>query len=153
MIRKIYYYKKEGISSDLDSIKAVLRQKGVKLIDIRVCKYVEIDFFDEDDEDKVVRLLGKPLFTNCERCSFEELFFNFRFWEAHEELEKKWKVEEDIQKKKYLQSLILISASLIKYCKGEVNVSDKLLSNALSLIAELPEELLPLFYINFALDP
>ena len=146
-MRRIYYYK--GL--DAKEVKEKLRREGIRVVDVRVCKYVEVDFF-ADDEEKVLKILGKPLFTDCEKCSFEELFFDYRFWEAHEKLEAKWRVEKDLIKKKYLQSLILISASLVKYCKGEVEVSDQLLSKALSLISELPEELLPLLYVSLSLN-
>ncbi|WP_240931362.1 DUF309 domain-containing protein [Acidianus sulfidivorans] len=81
------------------------------------------------------------------------LFFNCRFWEAHEVLEEKWKANKNTIERKYLQALILICASMIKYQKGQKEISDKLLSDALSLISELPEDLLPLLYVRFCLYP
>jgi len=152
--RRIYYYDKDGISFTAEDLKSQLRSYGVEVIDVRTCKYVEVDFaYSEENEKTIKSVLGEPLFTDCSTCSFEELFFDFRFWESHEVLEKKWKEEKDTQKKKYMQALILVSASLIKYCKGQVNVSDQLLSKALSLISELPEEFFPLFYLSIAFDP
>ncbi|MBB5252313.1 DUF309 domain-containing protein [Sulfurisphaera ohwakuensis] len=145
MKRVIYFYPKDCCDY---TIKNKLRQMGINVIDVRICKYVEIDFYEDE---RIISILGKPLFTS-EKLPFEKLFFNGRFWESHEILEEKWRVEKDEKKKKYLQALILISASMIKYCKGQKEISDSLLDRALSLISELPEELLPFFYISFCLD-
>jgi len=143
--RVIYFYPKECCDKN---IKEKLRNLGINVIDVRICKYVEIDAYENK---KIEEILGKPLFIS-EREPFEKLFFNARFWESHEILEEKWKKESDEKRKKYLQALILLSASMIKYCKGEKEVSDSLLEKALSLISELPEELLPLFYVSFCLN-
>lgn len=131
------------------SIKEKLRKEEINVIDVRICKYVEIDAYEND---RITEILGNPLFIGG-KDSFENLFFNARFWESHETLEEKWKIEKDEKKRKYLQALILLSASMVKYCKGEKEVSDLLLEKALSFISELPEELLPLFYITFCLNP
>ncbi|AWR97542.1 DUF309 domain-containing protein [Acidianus sulfidivorans JP7] len=127
---------------------------NVKIIDIRKCKFTEIDI--QDDPSKVIEKLGEPIEivdTSKIRKSFDMLFFNCRFWEAHEVLEEKWKANKNTIERKYLQALILICASMIKYQKGQKEISDKLLSDALSLISELPEDLLPLLYVRFCLYP
>lgn len=126
----------------------------VKIVEIRRCKYTEIDI--QDDPEKVIKKLGKPIeivdALNV-KGSFSSLFFECRFWEAHEILESKWREAEDPIEKNYLQALILLCASMIKYLKGQKEVSKKLLDQALSLISELPEELLPLLYVRFCLNP
>jgi len=121
----------------------------VNVVDVRVCKYLEIDFFYDE---KVVEMLGPPISTDCDNCKFQDLFYDFKFWETHESLEKLWRVETDPQRKKYLQALILICASMVKYCKGQIQVSDDLMNKALSLISDLPEELLPFFYFSITLN-
>ncbi|MFP3217518.1 DUF309 domain-containing protein [Acidianus sp.] len=124
----------------------------INIVDIRRCKYTEIDIMD--DPQKVIKILGNPIKiinVNEEKESFPNLFFNCRFWEAHEVLEKIWITEMNEKRKKYLQALILLCASLIHYLKGHEKVSDDLLNKALSLISELPEDLLPLFYISLTL--
>lgn len=145
MGRVIYFYPKGCCDQ---TIKYKLKEIGVNVIDVRICKYVEIDAYEDS---RIENFLGKPLFKG-EKLPFEKLFFDCRFWESHEVLEEKWRNEKNEEKRKYLQSLILISASMVKYCKGEVNVSDMLMKKALSLISELPEELLPLFYVSFCLN-
>ncbi len=128
-------------------------KKDINIIDIRRCKYTEIDIID--DPQKVINILGKPIKiikVGEEKESFSELFFNCRFWEAHEVLEGLWRKETDEKRRKYLQALILICASMIHYLKGHGKVSDELINNALSLISELPEDILPLLYVSIALN-
>jgi predicted metal-dependent hydrolase len=120
---------------------------GLHVIDIRKCKFTEIDIMDSPDN--VIKLLGNPLFiidTDNIQGNFKELFYECRFWEAHEVLEREWKKSSG-ELKKYFQALILICASMIKFLKKQYDVSDKLLQNALSLISELPKDLFPLFYV------
>ncbi|MFP3225472.1 MAG: DUF309 domain-containing protein [Sulfolobaceae archaeon] len=143
----VLYYPKNVYAP---SLKEELRVMGARIVDIRVCKYTEIDTY-EDSLVLIIERLGEPLSTSGNK-SFKELFFETKFWEAHEVLEGKWRVEKDPIKKKYLQALILLCASLVKYCKGEVEISDKLLENALSLISELPQQLLPLLNVSLSLD-
>jgi len=145
-VKRVIYFYPRGCCDE--RIKEILRSQGIKVIDVRICKYVEIDAYEDK---KIEEILGKPLFIG-EKEPFEKLFFETRFWEAHEVLEEKWRKEKDEKKRKYLQALILLSASMVKYCKGEKEVSNFLLEKALSLISELPEELLPLFYVSFCLN-
>ncbi len=127
--------------------------EGVKVIDIRKCRFTEIDVVD--DPQKVIAVLGEPLFVvdaNNVKDKFSDLFYQCRFWEAHEVLEEKWRRAKG-EEKEYLHALILVCASLINFLKGKVEVSDKLMEDALSLISKLPEELLPLLYVGLSLDP
>ena len=127
--------------------------KGINIVDVRKCKYTEIDIID--DPEKVIKILGVPIkIVNVkeEEESFPELFFNCRFWEAHEVLEEVWRKETDEKRRKYLQALILLCASMIHYLKGHEKVSDDLINKALSLISELPEDILPLLYVSVALN-
>jgi len=118
---------------------------------VRTGKYIEIDIIDEPR--KVIKLLGEPLFIVTEiNGTFKELFYEMRFWECHEILEEKWKKLENKLERDYLQALILICASLIKYLKGDVKTSDILIEKALSLISNLPQEFLPLLYVRFGLN-
>ncbi len=140
-------------SLNVDEIKNDLRKRGVNLVDIRKGKYLEIDILD--DPTKVTSILGRPLFiTDVEHMSgnFAEFFYNMRFWECHEFLENKWRRSKDDTERKYLQALILICASMIKYLKNDIKTSDMLIDKALSLISDLPQELLPLLYIRFCLN-
>ncbi|AWR94744.1 DUF309 domain-containing protein [Acidianus brierleyi] len=124
---------------------------GVNVIDIRKCKFTEIDIIDSPD--KVIKLLGIPLFivdTDNIQGDFKKLFYECRFWEAHEVLEREWKKSSG-ELKKYLQALILICAAMIKFLKNQIDISDKLLQNALSLISELPKDLFPFFYVDIGL--
>ncbi|MBW9141282.1 MAG: DUF309 domain-containing protein [Candidatus Aramenus sp.] len=130
----------------------VEKLEGVRVIDVRKCKFTEIDVMD--DPQKVVAVLGEPLFVvdaNNVNGKFSELFYQCRFWEAHEILEEKWRRAKG-EEKDYLHALILICASLINFLKNKVEVSDKLMDEALSLISKLPEDLLPLLYVRLSLD-
>ncbi|BDB97312.1 DUF309 domain-containing protein [Saccharolobus caldissimus] len=148
--RALLFYSKESFS-DANLLKSRLRENGINVIDVRTGKYIEIDIIDEPR--KVIKLLGEPLFIVTEiNGNFKELFYEMRFWECHEILEEKWKKLENKLERDYLQALILICASLIKYLKGDVKTSDILIEKALSLISDLPQELLPLLYVRFGLN-
>ncbi|WP_231961285.1 MULTISPECIES: DUF309 domain-containing protein [Sulfolobaceae] len=140
-------------SLNVDEIKKDLRKRGVNVVDVRKGKYLEIDVLD--DPTKVTSILGSPLFiTDVEHMSgnFVEFFYDMRFWECHEFLEDKWRRSKDDTERKYLQALILICASMIKYLKNDIKTSDMLIDKALSLISDLPQELLPFLYIRFCLN-
>ncbi|MEM0068266.1 MAG: DUF309 domain-containing protein [Saccharolobus sp.] len=146
--RVLLFYRKDLFSDDL---KTLLRNNNINVIDIRKGKYTEIDIID--DPNKVISILGEPLFIiNNVSGTFKGLFYEMRFWECHEVLEEKWKNSEDIFERRYLQALIMICASLIKYLKGDIKTSDMLLEKALSLISDFPQELFSLLYIRLGLN-
>ncbi|MEM0131260.1 MAG: DUF309 domain-containing protein [Saccharolobus sp.] len=146
--RVLLFYRKDLFSDDL---KTLLRNNNINVIDIRKGKYTEIDIVD--DPNKVISILGEPLFIiNNVSGTFKGLFYEMRFWECHEVLEEKWKNSEDIFERRYLQALIMICASLIKYLKGDIKTSDILLEKALSLISDFPQELFSLLYIRLGLN-
>ncbi|MEM0293958.1 MAG: DUF309 domain-containing protein [Saccharolobus sp.] len=146
--RVLLFYRKDLFSDDL---KTLLRNNNINVIDIRKGKYTEIDIID--DPNKVISILGEPLFIiNNVSGTFKGLFYEMRFWECHEVLEEKWKKSEDIFERRYLQALIMICASLIKYLKGDIKTSDMLLEKALSLISDFPQELFSLLYIRLGLN-
>ncbi|MEM4768732.1 MAG: DUF309 domain-containing protein [Saccharolobus sp.] len=146
--RVLLFYRKDLFSDDL---KTLLRNNNINVIDIRKGKYTEIDIID--DPNKVISILGEPLFIiDNVSGTFKGLFYEMRFWECHEVLEEKWKNSEDIFERRYLQALIMICASLIKYLKGDIKTSDMLLEKALSLISDFPQELFSLLYIRLGLN-
>jgi Uncharacterized conserved protein len=116
---------------------------------------MEVDVRGEDiDLKPIFMLLGEPLeVVNTEHISgtFWSKFNQERFWECHELLEDKWRISEG-EERDYLQALILICTSLLKYKKNQLEVSDKLMEKALSLIAKLSEDRLPLLYRRLILD-
>lgn len=61
------------------------------------------------------------------------LFDAERFWEAHEVLESKWRVEEG-DEKRLLQGLILVCAAFVHHQKGEDAVSIGISRRALPLL-------------------
>ncbi|WP_338600407.1 DUF309 domain-containing protein [Sulfolobus tengchongensis] len=149
MLNRVLMFYHRGIFNE--NLKRVLRENNINVIDIRLGKYVEIDIID--DPKKVILLIGEPLFIVTEiGGKFKQLFYDMRFWECHEILEEKWRKAENETEKNYLQAIILICASMIKYLKGEVEVSNMLMDKALSLISNFPQELLPLLYIRLGLD-
>jgi len=151
-VRYLIFYPLDAFK-DLNQLKYELRRKGINLIDIRRGKYIEIDIMGEPEN--VTKLLGAPLFivkVGSTREDLRKLINDMRFWECHEFLENKWKATKNEEERRYLQGLILLFASLIKYLKGEEDISDILLEKSLSLISNLPEELLPLLFINLTFN-
>lgn len=151
-MRYLIFYPLDAFK-DLNQLKYELRRKGINLIDIRRGKYIEIDIMGEPEN--VTKLLGAPLFivkVGSTREDLRKLIDDMRFWECHEFLEDKWKATKNEEERRYLQGLILLFASLIKYLKGEEEISDILLEKSLSLISNLPEELLPLLFINLTFN-
>jgi len=151
-VRYLIFYPLDAFK-DLNQLKYELRRKGINLIDIRRGKYIEIDIMGEPEN--VTKLLGAPLFivkVGSTREDLRKLIDDMRFWECHEFLEDKWKATKNEEERRYLQGLILLFASLIKYLKGEEEISDILLEKSLSLISNLPEELLPLLFINLTFN-
>ncbi|BCS91691.1 hypothetical protein L3N51_00904 [Metallosphaera sp. J1] len=125
--------------------------QGYRVVEIRDCKYREVDVLGNLDE--AVRDLGQPLFfvkVGEIKVELWDLLNDCRFWEAHELLEETWR-KVDGPEKRYLQALILMCASMIKYRKNR-KVSDELMERALSLISELPQDLLPLLYVRLGLN-
>ncbi|BBL48148.1 MULTISPECIES: DUF309 domain-containing protein [Metallosphaera] len=125
--------------------------EGYRVIEIRECKYREVDVLGNLDE--VIRDLGQPLFfvkVGEAKTELWDLLNDCRFWEAHELLEGIWRGSNGAERK-YLQALILLCASMIKYRKNR-GVSDELMERALSLISELPQDLLPLLYVRLGLN-
>ncbi|QGA54603.1 DUF309 domain-containing protein [Sulfolobus sp. E5-1-F] len=149
MMNRVLLFYKKGIFTD--DLKKFLRINNINVIDVRIGKYIEVDIVD--DPRKVISLIGEPLFMVTDISgTFKQLFYDMRFWECHEILEEKWRKAENKDEKNYLQAIILLCASLIKYLKGEIEVSDMLMEKALSLISNLPQELLPFFYISLGLN-
>ncbi|BBD71799.1 hypothetical protein HS1genome_0188 [Sulfodiicoccus acidiphilus] len=151
-MRFLLFFKSER---DAEEVKKYLRGSNLDVIDVRRGKLLEVDLRGEQKDLEVVKtMMGEPLeVVNAERLtgSFWEKFNSERFWECHELLEDRWKVSSG-EERKYLQALIFLCTSLLKYRKGQIEVSNQLLEKALSLISELPEERLPLLYSKFVLN-
>ncbi|WP_174629784.1 DUF309 domain-containing protein [Metallosphaera tengchongensis] len=127
------------------------RGSNYEVIEIRQCKFKEVDVLGNVEE--AIHDMGKPIFTvrvGGDEPPIWDLLNDCRFWEAHEKLEGIWRQSKDPERK-YLQALILLCASMIKYRKNP-RVSDELIAKALSLISELPEDLLPLLYVRLGLN-
>lgn len=65
----------------------------------------------------------------------KEMFSRERYWEAHTVLEDLWKISRG-RKKKLLQGIIIIAASLTHHQMGETEVSARMYSKGLKLIHE-----------------
>ncbi|MEM4080287.1 MAG: DUF309 domain-containing protein [Metallosphaera sp.] len=135
----------------LDAKLEFIKESEYRLIDVRECKYKEVDVIG--DVEKVMNSLGRPLFYIRVGESPQDLWLllnDCRFWEAHEILESIWRRSTG-NERKFTQALILICAAMIKFRKNP-KVSDELMAKALSLISELPKDLLPLFYVSLGLN-
>ncbi|WP_232516075.1 DUF309 domain-containing protein [Sulfuracidifex tepidarius] len=131
-LRTILFYNKTLFTKDL---KELLRLRS-NIIDIRKGpKYMEVDILG--DYSGVITTLGDPLFKSNRFEDFS-CFWDGRFWEAHEAIESLWRGERDLDMRNYYQALILVCASMIKFYKGELKVSDDLMEKALSLLTKVP---------------
>ncbi|MCY0849890.1 DUF309 domain-containing protein [Sulfuracidifex metallicus] len=133
--RHILFYRKDVYFS---SLKDKLRE-GSNVIDIRNgLKYLEIDIIG--NYDYVINVLGRPLFmSHINQNGNFQLFWEGRFWEVHEFVESKWRAEADGELKDFYQGLILVCASMIKFNKGESEISDKLMEKALRLFLRVSD--------------
>ncbi len=126
--RAIYIYPKQE-NIDYDELKRKLRSMGLSVVDIRVCRMVEIDVLvgrEEEKEEVLLKMLGKPVEVirvggNVDK-SLDELLSNGFYWLIHETLEDKWRKAEG-EEKELLHSAILIAVALIKFCKGEYEIA------------------------------
>jgi|BEDMetMinimDraft_2_1075160.scaffolds.fasta_scaffold00254_4 hypothetical protein len=146
-----------SFEEDWREVKDRLRREGLRVVDVRVGKSIEIDLLTEDlneDLPRVRSVVGEiSMVKEAERVEEDlwTLLNQQRFWECHEVLERKWRGLEG-QRKDLVRALILLCASLIKYRKGEVGISDQLLKWCLSLIPNLPEEVPPFDYVRLIFD-
>ncbi|MCY0859744.1 MAG: DUF309 domain-containing protein [Sulfolobaceae archaeon] len=127
--RAIYIYPKDE-NIDYETLKRELRNMGLRVVDIRVCRMVEIDVLGKGEEKKeeevLFKLLGNPIDViyvgrNINK-SLDELLSNGFYWLIHETLEDKWRKTEG-EEKELLHSAILIAVALIKFCKGEYEIA------------------------------
>lgn len=64
--------------------------------------------------------------------------FNFKYyWECHEHLEDLWKIEQDLNLKKFLQGIIQVSAAYIKWIQGVEEGMKKLHTKGLIKMKEV----------------
>lgn len=132
-VRTILFYDNSLFA---DGLKGQLRLRS-NVIDVRKGpKYMEVDVLG--DYSNVIEALGNPLFKSSSFDDFSS-FWDGRFWEAHEAIENLWREEKDSYLRTYYQALILICASMIKFYKGDINVSDALMKKAISMLSSVPK--------------
>ena len=74
MKRVIYFYPKDCCDY---TIKDKLRQMGINVIDVRICKYVEIDFYEEGKE--VDYEIQQPISLDEIWKVLDEIFMNLKY--------------------------------------------------------------------------
>lgn len=127
--RLIYIYPYEIYN---DKLKDKLREEGLKVVDIRVCKFVEVDIIMGRNEDILYRELGKPIkIIDVENINenLNELVNDCFYWLVHEVLESVWRKSEG-EEKDLIHSAILIAVSLVKFCKGEYDIAEEILKRS-----------------------
>ncbi len=139
---------------------AIRRMKGISSLIIRKRSYaLEIDFHTDKPEDAFEQLrniteVSEFRHLNEENISYSKeyfqsvlnredeiisqarkLFSEERYWEAHTVLEDLWKASAGTRKKA-LQGIIIIAASLTHYQMGEFDVSHRMYSKGIDLIRQ-----------------
>jgi hypothetical protein len=136
----------------LYAIRSIAADLGSRVVNPKWTSHgaLEVDVFSPSHQDfelfmAAVSPLAKiefakdlqepPVFLPKERAIEEAvaLFNGERFWEAHEVLESKWRVEEG-DEKRLLQGLILVCAAFVHHQKGEEAVSIGISKRALPLL-------------------
>ncbi len=131
--RQILFYDR---SLRVDELKERLREE-CKVIDVRVGPiYTEIDIVGGCE--LALKELGQPLFVSKSFTDFS-VFWEGRFWEAHEAIEELWREEKDPELRDYYQGLILLSASMIKFYKKQYEISDSLMKKAIDKLKKVPQ--------------
>jgi len=132
---------------DSQKLKTLLRSNGLQVNDVRVGKYVEVDYISNCFKgEKISQLLKLNKVEECElkKCnhSLEELVKNGRCWEAHELLEDLWQgaignEKEDIQR------IIKVCVAVVHYQRGNADTAKRILEETLKkgINAELAKRL------------
>ncbi|WP_256201930.1 DUF309 domain-containing protein [Sulfuracidifex metallicus] len=129
------FYKKDVYSF---SLKEKLR-RGSNVIDIRNgLKYLEVDIIG--NYDYIINVLGRPLFVSNIN---EMVTLNFSgkgdFGRCMNSLSLNGDPKQTENSRTFYQGLILVCASMIKFNKGENEISDKLMESALRLFLRVSD--------------
>ncbi len=121
--------------ADSQKLKGLLRSKGLQVNDVRVGKYVEVDYVsDLFDGEKIGQLLKLNKVEECEleKCNhdLEYLVKNARCWEAHELLEDLWH-RADGNEKEDIHRIIKVCVAVVHYQRGNVDTAKRILREAL----------------------
>ncbi len=135
--------------SNIDSqkLKSLLRSNGVQANDVRVGKFVEVDYFSDSLlGEKIGELLKLKKVEECEleKCNknLQELVKNGRCWEAHELLEELWHKAEG-SKKEEIHKIIKVCVAVVHYQRGNFETAKRIMHEALQggINVELTESL------------
>ncbi|MFP3223093.1 MAG: DUF309 domain-containing protein [Nitrososphaeria archaeon] len=132
---------------DSQKLKTLLRSKGLQINDVRVGKYIEVDYisnFFEGEKISQILKLNKVEECELEKCnhSLEELVKNGRCWEAHELLEDLWH-RADGNEKEDIHIIIKVCVAVVHYQRGNTDTAKRILGEALEkgINAELAKRL------------
>ncbi|MEM0118253.1 MAG: DUF309 domain-containing protein [Conexivisphaerales archaeon] len=149
----------------LAQVRLTLKKISHNISNIRVSsRAIEFDFFADSEEelprDELQTALGRILLFKPLTSSYSNsddpigeamhLYKEERFWEAHEVLEGRWRIEKDVENRELLQSLILLCAALVHMQKGRDSVSLGILKRAEEKISKYLKDRNELFGIDFS---
>ncbi|MGC8600157.1 MAG: DUF309 domain-containing protein [Nitrososphaeria archaeon] len=140
--------------ADSQKLKGLLRSKGLQVNDVRVGKYVEVDYVSNLFEgEKIGQLLKLNKVEECEleKCNhdLEYLVKNARCWEAHELLEDLWH-RADGNEKEDIHRIIKVCVAAVHYQRGNADTAKRILGEALE--KGINAELVKMLGIGFLLQ-
>ncbi len=146
------YDKEKNFSSQ--SIKTFLKSKGMQINDVRIGKYIEIDYFSDSFlGEKIGEYLKIKKVEECElgKCNktLQELVKDGRCWEAHEILEEIWHKSSGREKTE-IHNIIKVCVAAVHYQRGNTETAIRLLKEALQ--SGINEELAKRLKIEFLIQ-
>ncbi|MGC9208349.1 MAG: phosphoribosylformylglycinamidine synthase subunit PurS [Nitrososphaeria archaeon] len=141
-----------GLTPDSSlTIKTSLREMGVKVIDVRIGKYVEVDYEDDSKlSEKISDRLGLKVIEENELERTEKDYVHLvkdgRCWEAHEALELAWK-SSDPSNKREIMRVIKICVAVVHYQRGNYETARRIMNEVIS--SPPPRELFERLNLTF----
>ncbi len=116
-------------------LKSLLRSYEIQVNDVRVGKFVEVDYFSDSFlGEKIGDVLKLRKVEECEleKCgkTLQELIKNGRCWEAHELLEDIWHKANGSEKEE-IHNIIKVCVAVVHYQRGNFETAKRILGEAL----------------------
>ncbi len=122
-------------SAQAQFLKSLLRSNEIQANDVRVGKFVEVDYFSDSFlGEKIGDILKLRKVEECEleKCgrTLQELIKNGRCWEAHEVLEEIWHKANGSEKEE-IHNIIKVCVAVVHYQRGNFETARRILGEAL----------------------
>ena len=125
-----------GLTPDSSStLKTSLRERGIKVIDVRIGKHVEVDYVSDSKlSAQISDILGLKVLEEKELERTEKDYVHLvkegRCWEAHEALEGVWKGA-DPSEKMGIMYIIKICVATVHYQRGNYETAKRIMNEVI----------------------